>query len=54
MVYVWLLAWVQVECVYDNFGCQGSIKVMFEVKVKVGSRVRRISCIFDYAFHWIN
>jgi len=36
-----------------KFGCQGSINVMFELKVKVGSRVRRISCIFDYEFHWI-
>jgi len=36
-----------------KFGCQGSINAMFEVKVKVGSRVRRISCIFDYEFHWI-
>jgi len=26
---------------------------MFEVYVKVGSRFRRISCIFDYEFHWI-
>jgi len=36
-----------------KFGCQGSINVMCEVEVKVGSRVRRISCIFDYEFHWI-
>jgi len=31
-----------------KFGSQGSINVMFEVKVKVGSRFRRICCIFDY------
>jgi len=36
-----------------KFGCQGSNNVMFEVKVKVGSRVRRICRIFDYEFHWI-
>jgi len=35
-----------------KFGCKCSINVMFEVKVKVGSRVR-ISCIFDYEFNWI-
>jgi len=31
-----------------KFDCQGSADVMFEVKVKVGSRIRRIYCIFDY------
>jgi len=36
-----------------KFGCQGSINVMFEVKVKVGSRFRRICCMCDYEFHWI-
>jgi len=36
-----------------KFGCQGSINVMFKVKVKVGSRVRRICGIFDYEFHSI-
>jgi len=31
----------------------GSINVMFEGKVNVRSRIRRICCIFDYEFNWI-
>jgi len=30
-----------------KFGCQVSINVMCEVKVKVGSRIRRICCIWS-------
>jgi len=33
-----------------KFGYQGSINVMFDPKVKVGSRVRRTCCIFDYDY----
>jgi len=36
-----------------KFGCHGVINAMFEVKVKVRSKFRRICCIFDYEFHWI-
>jgi len=41
-----------VTCVV-TFSCQGTIKVIFEVKVKVGSRIRRSCCIFDHVFHCI-
>jgi len=34
-----------------KFRLQGSINVMFEVKVKVGSGVSRICCIFNFEFH---
>jgi len=42
---------VNIVTVAIKFGCQGSINVMFEVKVKVGSRIRRNCCIFDYELH---
>jgi len=38
---------VKIVMFFIKFGCQGSMNVMFEVKVTVGSRVRRICCIFD-------
>jgi len=44
---------VQIDTFVIKFGFQGFINVMFEETIKVGSRVRRIYCIFDHEFHRI-
>jgi len=44
---------IKIVTFITKFGYKCSINVMLEVKVKVGSRIRRICCIFDHKFNWI-